>query len=313
MKYRLLALLCAALFAASAQAEELKVVTAQKGAWPTSMTEWGARQGFFKEQGLDVTVFYTAGGAPTVQAVLSGSADIGTDTGILGILGAFAKGAPVRIISPSSTGGADIYWYAKADSGIHSLKDATGKTIGFSERGSSSNLTLLALLAQAGVKANTVAAGGMPATLTQVMSGQIDVGWAAAPFALPDVNAGKLVIVAHGNDVPAVRNETVRVNIVTATTLQTKRDEVVRFMKGLAKTIAWANGSPVAVQYFAEANSLPLAIAQQGRSDFYPPEMLQLTEVKGLDTALQQAADNHFIPHPMTAEDVAPLIQVVKP
>src|SRR5580704_159849 len=114
-------------------AETLKFAIGQKGAWTTSMVDYGTRQGFFKAEGIDTEIFWTEGGAPTVQAVLSGSADVAIDTGILGVIGAYSKGAPLRIISPNSTGAPDIYWYAKASSGIKSLKDAAGKTIGFSE------------------------------------------------------------------------------------------------------------------------------------------------------------------------------------
>ena len=95
------------------------------------------------------------------------------------MIGAYVKGAPVRVISAQMTGAGELYWYARADAGIKTLKDAEGKTIAFSSPGSSSNLILLALLRQAGVNAKTLAAGGAPATLTQVMTSQIDVGWAA--------------------------------------------------------------------------------------------------------------------------------------
>ena len=305
-----LAVLCGAV---GARAEGLKVVTAQKGAWSTSMTDYGIRQGFFEKEGLDVSLFYTSGGAPTVQAVISGSSDIAIDTGILGIIGAFAKGAPVRVISASTTGGADQYWYVKAGSDIRSMKDLTGKTVGYSENGSSSNLNLLALLAQAGVKAKPVASGGMPATLTQVMSGQIDVGWAAAPFGLQDAQAGKLVIIAHANDSPITRNETVRVNVVTAATLAARREALVRFTRAYARTLAWAYEDPVAISYFAEANNLPVDLARQARDEYYPRDSMQITEIKGLETALTQALENRFVPHAMTPQDVAPLFEMIRP
>ena len=52
-------------------------------------------------------MLYTQGGGETLQAVISGSADIGVAAGTLGALGAFAKGAPVRIIGAQATGAAD--------------------------------------------------------------------------------------------------------------------------------------------------------------------------------------------------------------
>lgn len=307
-----LALLPACGAAASAD-DAMKVVTAQKGAWPTSMTDYGIRQGFFKAEGLDVSLFYTDGGAPTVQAIISGSSDVAIDTGILGILGAYTKGGPVRIISANSTGASDLFWYARAASGITSFKDPAVKTAGFSENGSSSNLVLLGLLAQAGSKAKPIPAGGMPATLTQVLSGQIDVGWAAAPFALKEVTEGKLTIIAHGNEVPAFRDETVRVNVANADSLKTKRAAITRFMRAYGKTVDWAYSDPKAIDYFAEGLNLTHDLAEKAIKDFYPRQMMQLTEIKSLDLVLQQALANKYVPPSTTAADIAPAIDLIKP
>ena len=57
----------------------------------------------------------------------------------------------------------------------------------FSSPGSSTNLILLQLIQQAKVAAKMVATGGLPGTLTQVMSGQIDVGWSVPPFVLQHI------------------------------------------------------------------------------------------------------------------------------
>src|SRR5665213_1622162 len=136
---------------AQAQAETLKLAIPQRGSWDTSMTEMGVKAGFFKAVGLDLELSYTEGGATNEQAVISGSVDIAMATGFLGMISAYVKGAPIRIIAPEATGAPDIFWYAKADSPIKSLKDAHGKSVAFSNPGSSSNLILLTLLKQAGV------------------------------------------------------------------------------------------------------------------------------------------------------------------
>ena len=157
----------------TAYAEPLKVAISQRGFWDSSFVEFAEAAGFFKEAGLEVEPFYTDGGAATLTTVLSGSADVGLSNGLLGVVGAYVKGAPVRVISAQMTGAGELYWYARAESGIKNLKDAAGKTVAFSSPGSSSNLILLALLRQGGVNAKTIATGGAPATLTQVMTSQI--------------------------------------------------------------------------------------------------------------------------------------------
>src|SRR5262249_30745276 len=165
--------------------DKLKVAISQRGFWDSSFLEFAQKEGFLKEANLDVEFFYTEGGGQTLQVVTSGSVDVAMSNGLLGTVGAFSKGAPIRAISAQMTGAHELFWYVKSDSKIRSLKDATeSNTIAFSAPGSSSNLILLSLLKQAGSKAKPTATGGLPGTLTSVMTGQIDIGWAAPPFAL---------------------------------------------------------------------------------------------------------------------------------
>ena len=71
-----------------ARAEPLKVAISQRGFWDSSFVEFAEAAGFFKEAGLEIEPFYTDGGAATLTTVLSGSADIGLSTGLLGVIGA---------------------------------------------------------------------------------------------------------------------------------------------------------------------------------------------------------------------------------
>src|SRR5678815_5262489 len=105
-----------------ASAEPLKVAISQRGFWDSSFVEFAEAAGFFKEANLEVEPFYTDGGAATLTTVLSGSADVGLSNGLLGVIGAYVKGAPVRVISAQMTGAGELYWYARAESGIRSLK-----------------------------------------------------------------------------------------------------------------------------------------------------------------------------------------------
>ena len=46
--------------------------------------------------------------------------------GTLGVIAAYAKGMPVKIISAEATGAPDAFWYARPESGIKSLADGCG-------------------------------------------------------------------------------------------------------------------------------------------------------------------------------------------
>src|SRR5262249_4009367 len=184
------------------------------------------------------------GGASTLMPVVSGSIDIAMTNGTLGAIGAYAKGMPVKIISAEATGAPDAFWYARPESGIKSIKDTNGKTVAFSSPGSSTNLIILQLVAQEKATPKLTPTGGAPATLTQVMSGQIGVGWSVPPFVLQNLAEGRLQIIARGNDVEAVRNQTIRVNVANANALAAKRDAFVRYMRALSRGIDWAYSAP---------------------------------------------------------------------
>ena len=231
--------------------------------------------------------------------------------GLLGALGAYSKGAPIRAISAQMTGAHEPFWYVKSDSRIRSLKEADGKTIAFSAPGSSSNLILLSLLKQAGSKAKPVAAGGLPATLTQVMTGQIDIGWAVPPFALRELQEGRIAIVARARDATELKDQTIRVNLAGADALTRKRGAITRLMQVYDKAIEWSYANPKAIDYFAETAKVPRDIARQAVEEFYPREALQTGEIKGLDLTLKDALQYKYISSPMTPKDVAGLIDIV--
>ena len=126
----LLAGIAGAVLSVSAMAaEKINVAIGQKGLWDTMITVHGV------EQGLEVEITWTKGGSETLQAVITGSAQYALANGTLGVLGAFAKGAPLRIVSAQMTGAPDLFWYVKKDSPIQSMKDTGGKTFGFCRPG----------------------------------------------------------------------------------------------------------------------------------------------------------------------------------
>src|SRR5262249_39332415 len=156
------------LAAHGAVAETLKVAVAQRGFWNSSFVEFAIRQGFFKQEGLDIEILYTEGGASTLTPVIAGSIDIAMTNGTLGVIAAFAKGMPVKIFPSEAPGAPAAFWYAGPEGGIKSTHDPNGKPVAFSSPGSSTTLIVLQLVAREKVAPKLIAAGGAPATLTQV-------------------------------------------------------------------------------------------------------------------------------------------------
>jgi len=67
------------------------------GLWAAEAPRLGQQAGIFKKHGINVEYYATAGAGESLQAVISGSADLSIAVGTTGVMGAFAKGAPVRI------------------------------------------------------------------------------------------------------------------------------------------------------------------------------------------------------------------------
>ncbi len=84
-------------------------------------------------------------------------------------------------------------------------------TLAYSTNGSGTHITALRFMKDYGFQAKLVATGNVPATFTSVMSGQVDIGFSTPPFGLDALAEGKSRLIALANDLPSVRNQTVRV------------------------------------------------------------------------------------------------------
>jgi NitT/TauT family transport system substrate-binding protein len=291
--------------------DTLKVVIGQINNWENQAPTLGQDAGIFKKHGLVLENTGTQGAGETIQAVISGSADIGAGVGAAGVMRAFSKGAPVRILAPAFTGTGDLFWYVKADSKIQSLKDATPETtIAYSTNGSSSNNIVVAFVSELGAKAKPTATGGPAATLTAVMSGQVDIGWAAPPFGLRELKEGKIRIVARGSDVPSLRGQTVRTLIVNADSLKTKRDAIMRFMAAYRETVDWMYSDPKAVEMYSKKMNQPVELLKESMDKFQPKETLQTDKFADLDGAIADAVKLKFLEQPLTEEQVTELLQI---
>jgi len=287
----------------TAMAEDtLKLAIGQRGNWENAAPELGQKAGFFKKRGLALELLYTQGAGETLQAVISGSVDLGIGVGTAGVLGAFAKGAPVRAIANSMTGADDLFWYVPATSPIKTIKDAAGKTIAYSTTGSSTNLAVLAFIREFGVQAKPVATGSPASTFTQTMSGQVDIGWSSPPFGVEALQQGRIRIVVRESDVPAFRNQTVRLMIANTATAEQRRDVIDRYLQAYRETLDWMYSDPAALKAYAEWVNIPENLAKEVRDQFYPKENLRLDRLSGLDAAMADAVSLKFLPASLTKQ-----------
>ena len=302
-----------ALAGTPASAEDtLKLVIGQINNWENQAPTLGQDAGIFKKHGLVLENTGTQGAGETIQAVISGSADIGAGVGAAGVMRAFSKGAPVRILAPAFTGTGDLFWYVKVQfqdqkpEGRHARETPspirpTARARTTSSSPSSRN---------SAPRPSRPRPAALRATLTAVMSGQIDIGWAAPPFGLQEIKDGKIRIVAHGSDVPSLRGQTVRTLIVNANSLKTKHDAIMRFMEAYREAVDWMYSDPKAVEMYSKKIHRPVELLKESMAKFQPKEALQTDHFADLDGAVRDAVKLKFLEKPLTKEQLAELLQI---
>ena len=290
--------------------DKVKVAIGQGTTFDTAFAIAGKTAGFFERHGIDPEFLVTSGGGETLQAVISGSVDIGIAAGTTGVLGAFAKGAPVRVISAQYQGTDESYVYVPAASPIKSFRETDGKTVAFSTVGASTYTLVTGLAERHGVKPKFVATGSIPATYAATMSGQVDVGWAAVPFGLQDLKDGKIRALGWGSEAGAMSTQTVRVNITHAGMLAGRRDALANFMAAYEEALEWSYKSPEALKAISTLIGFPEALVDEVRSKHMSLERASTREVRNLEQSMKDAIEFKYITAPLTAAQLAELFQM---
>jgi NitT/TauT family transport system substrate-binding protein len=291
--------------------DQIKLTIGQRGNWDTAISQLGEVAGIFKKHGLALEMLCTAGSGETLQPVIAGSVDLGLAVGTPGAIAAYSKGAPVRIIGAEATGAAD-YWYVKTSSPIKTLKDLNGHSIAYSTSGSSTESVVRAFIKENGLtSAKAVSTGGAPATMTAVMTDQVDAGWASPPGGLKEIDEGKIRILARATDAAIVRGQTIRVVVANAQFLAQRKDVAARYMQAYRETIDYMYGdNPQVLKDYAAFAGVSEAMARRVRDEFFPRALVEPDEIKGLDSLMVDAVALKFISAPLSKEQVADLVQL---
>ena len=189
------------LLATAQSLEKSKVILAVGGKnllyyLPLTIAE---QMGYFKAEGLDVTIVDFAGGAKALQAVVGGSADV--------VSGAFEhtvnmqfKGQPMRaFVLQGATPQIVLGVSPKTLPNFKSIADLKGKKVGVSAPGSSTNVVVNFLLAKAGLKPSDVSIVGVgtgSGAVAAMRSGQIDAMSNLDPVITLLMRSGDLKIVS---------------------------------------------------------------------------------------------------------------------
>lgn len=307
-----LALAVAAAPGLARAADTVKATISHKDVFDSVFPHHALEAGFFKEQNLDVSFIYAAGGAETVQTTATGSVNIATPASVHSVIAAYAKGAPVRIVGSQIVGSPDLYWYVRTDGPIKKAEDLNGKNIAYSRPGSVSHMLIQNYAKQLNIKPNLIAGGGLPAVRTMLMTGQVDSAWGAVPFAIDGVRKGELKILFSGDDIKATRDVVSRVTIANADYLKSHRDVVRRYQIAYQKSVdaIYANLDG-ALKRFAEDNKLEPETVREASRYFGDKATHLIAPLKSLDEAVKQAVEFGLINEPLTEAQKKELVDIV--
>lgn len=208
----------------------------------------GKEKGFFKEQGIELEVVNTTGGAAAVPGVVSGEFDFAFGN-VVSLIAARSKGLPLTAIASgnSSTGkpGADFGGVVvPPDSPITNAAGLAGKTIAINNLNNISDTTVRASIRKAGGDPSNVKWVELPFPdmAAAVMGKRVEAAMIVEPFFTIAQNQGARVVASNFAD--ATPNMTVAAYFTTEKTVKEKADLTKRFTAAIEKSLRYAQEHP---------------------------------------------------------------------
>ena len=248
----------------------------------------GDAQGFFEEEGLDLTIETATGGAAIVPAVVSGDYQFGFSN-TLSLMVAAGQGLDIKMVSSAvaTTGdttkdmGAVI---TKADSGITSPADLAGKRVSSNSVGNINDTVVRSVVDEAGADSSTIefVEVPFPDAIAAVENDQVDAAFVVEPFVTAALDAGLSVVTyAYADFDP-------KLDIAAYFALNTvDSDLLAKFQAAMQKSLEYADANPDAVRAIMETyTKTDPAVLAKITLPRYPTEM-DRTSIEKLAAAAQ--------------------------
>ena len=228
----------------------------------------GIKQGYFKEQGIELDPQFAAGGAAITPAVLSGDFDIGFSNTV-SLLIAASKGLPVQIVSQGVLGGPDESkpWadvLIPKGSDVKTPKDLEGKTIAANTLNNICEVTINATLEEKGVDVSKLEYTEIPFPdmIGALEKGRVDAACVVEPFVSQGKAAGmKGIDPFYARTAP---NLTVATYFASKELISSQPELVDRFKTAMEKSLQYAQENPDAVrEVLPEYTQIPKEAAEK--------------------------------------------------
>jgi NitT/TauT family transport system substrate-binding protein len=241
--------------------------------------------GYFKQEGLDVTLIDEASGQSSENEVLAGQVDAGSGSYNHTIeLQAAGKQMEAVVLMNVAPGEAEIV-SAKAAAQIHSVKDLKGKNMGVTELGSGTQTLTTALLHNAGISPDQVhfiPVGAGDTFIAALQQGRIDAGMTTEPTisrilatgigkVLVDLRSPQSTQAALGGPYPFI------CLFMNNSYVSSHKDVVQKLVNAYVKTLKWMHTHTAAeiadkmpADYYAGDKALYVTALQNQMAIFSP-------------------------------------------
>ncbi|CAN5268583.1 hypothetical protein BH09ACT6_BH09ACT6_25240 [soil metagenome] len=234
----------------------------------------GNQKGFFKNEGIDLTVASTSGGAEGIAGLVSGEFQMAYGS-TLPYMQALENGLPLAAVSGAQwqtenqkVASSNGLIFAAPDGPIHSVSDLKGKKIGVNVRGSILEFIATVTLEKAGVSASDVTFVEIPfpSSTDALKAGRVDAIVTGEPFTTIARNAGMKVIADPYLAFENPFNSAIYMS--TTSYLQSHPHEVACFQRAIRASLDYAQAHPdEASQVVAQITKIdPGIVAQMGHA-----------------------------------------------
>lgn len=237
----------------------------------------GQEQGFFEEEGLELEIETTVGGAAAVPAVVSGDFDF-ADSNLVSLFVAADKGLDLKMVAPGAASTGDPENDATAvivpgDSPITQPADLSGKTVSVNTLGNIGDITISSVVEQEGGDPTSIDYVEIPFPEAEAAldSGQVDAAWVAEPFLTSALEGGARVITYNyadfGEDTP------IEAYFTTSNYAEENPDIVEAFARAMKRSHEYANENPDEVRDIVGTyTQISPELREQMTINYYPTE-----------------------------------------
>lgn len=205
----------------------------------------GADKGFFADEGLDITIQTTSGGAAAVPGVVSGTYDFAFGN-FVSVMVAQDKGLDLRYVANGNSTAGDPDFggvVVPEDSDIQSPKDLAGKTVSVNNLQNIGDTTIRTVVEEDGGDASAVkfVEVAFPDAEAALTNKQVDAAWIVDPFFHSALDHGARLISYNFSDFDPGLD--IAGYFTLGTTIEDKPELVDHFVTAMNKSLEFADAN----------------------------------------------------------------------